>query len=346
MEPVFMLLAHAAAAAAAQAIDDGTSVQAVDYARLRRRLLQDGMLLDWPPPAGPLAIDGPALAPGESTPHTVTLHNEEGSEITDVALALTAPGEWQAAASTPTTFDRVAALGSVVATWGLTAPPQDEPVTVRELLAQATYTAEGRQVTRDVRGPAYVVEPVHDPYRTFASTRAYQGQRGGRFGIMASGADLWTGADEYGAIYLRGAAGQRSTAITKIISQDPTDPNARAGLMMRDDITLAGRSHGYVVLAVKPQHGFLLLWDADGNGFVDSVARADTGATPYPAWLRLDRDHSTYTGYYSLDGSIWKPIGQAVVPSAAATQDAGIFATSHSETLGRVIFDGFQVTAD
>jgi hypothetical protein len=46
MEPVFMLLGHAAATAACQAIDAGSSVQAVEYGPLRRRLLQDGMVLD------------------------------------------------------------------------------------------------------------------------------------------------------------------------------------------------------------------------------------------------------------------------------------------------------------
>jgi hypothetical protein len=51
MEPVFMLLGQSAAAAAALAIDAKTSVQAVDYAALRTRLLADGQKLTWTPPA-------------------------------------------------------------------------------------------------------------------------------------------------------------------------------------------------------------------------------------------------------------------------------------------------------
>jgi hypothetical protein len=52
MEPVFMVLGQSAATAACCAIDDGQSVQAVNYARLRQRLLRDKQLLTWPRRSG------------------------------------------------------------------------------------------------------------------------------------------------------------------------------------------------------------------------------------------------------------------------------------------------------
>ena len=48
MEPVFMILGQSAASAAAIAIADDVDVQAVDYDRLRKRLLADGQVLDLP----------------------------------------------------------------------------------------------------------------------------------------------------------------------------------------------------------------------------------------------------------------------------------------------------------
>ena len=51
MEPVFMVLAHSAATAAAIAIDRGVSVQDVPYAELRERLLKDGQVLEYAPAA-------------------------------------------------------------------------------------------------------------------------------------------------------------------------------------------------------------------------------------------------------------------------------------------------------
>jgi len=47
MEPVFMVLGQSAATAAAQAIDQGCAVQAVDGQRLRDRLVADGQILAW-----------------------------------------------------------------------------------------------------------------------------------------------------------------------------------------------------------------------------------------------------------------------------------------------------------
>jgi flavin-dependent dehydrogenase len=56
MEPVFMVSSQSAATAAVLAIDDGVTVQAVDYAKLRTRLLADKQILDpsgAPPAAEP-----------------------------------------------------------------------------------------------------------------------------------------------------------------------------------------------------------------------------------------------------------------------------------------------------
>ncbi|MGQ9606000.1 MAG: FAD-dependent oxidoreductase [Thermogutta sp.] len=49
MEPVFMILGQSAATAAVMAVDGRISVQEVDYAALRGRLLADGQILEYPP---------------------------------------------------------------------------------------------------------------------------------------------------------------------------------------------------------------------------------------------------------------------------------------------------------
>jgi hypothetical protein len=49
MEPVFMVLGQSAATAACQALDEGTSVQQIDVAKLREKLLKDGQVLEWKP---------------------------------------------------------------------------------------------------------------------------------------------------------------------------------------------------------------------------------------------------------------------------------------------------------
>jgi alpha-galactosidase len=63
-----------------------------------------------------------------------------------------------------------------------------------------------------------------------------------------------------------------------------------------------------------------------------------------PVWLELVRNGTSYTGYYSFDGTSWLTVGTATVPGQAATQDAGVFVTSHTAgSPGQVVFDGFSV---
>jgi len=49
MEPVFMEMGQSAAIAAALAVEQGVSVQQLEYTALRARLLADRQILDWPP---------------------------------------------------------------------------------------------------------------------------------------------------------------------------------------------------------------------------------------------------------------------------------------------------------
>lgn len=50
MEPTFMMLSQSAATAACQMIDHHSTIQEVDYARLRQKILQDGQILSLPAP--------------------------------------------------------------------------------------------------------------------------------------------------------------------------------------------------------------------------------------------------------------------------------------------------------
>lgn len=335
MEPVFMLLGHAAASAAHLALDAKVPLQDVDYPTLRRGLLADGMVLTWPPGSGPVALDAPVAATAPF-PVTATVANGEGTPVTDVSLALTLPANWTATPGTQTT-PTLAAGATFAADWTVTAAPAGELLAPLTLTATASYSAAGAPVTFTGAATVTVVEPVASPLVTAATTEAYFGQRDNRLAVLAGGRDMWTGADEYGAI-LRPAVTSTAAEVT-LVSQAPTDPSARAGLVFRND--LRAGSTGYVALVAKPANGFLLLWDADGDGMLDTAARLEVARTPYPARLRLTRAGTRFTGAVSVDGVTWQQVGVADVPSARATQDVAVVACAHSTTLGRVVFEDF-----
>lgn len=102
--------------------------------------------------------------------------------------------------------------------------------------------------------------------------------------------------------------------------------------MVRNDMTKAGASAGYAVVAVTARNGVVFEWDSNGDGYLDTDARASTD-NYRPVWVRLSRSGTSFSASYSYDGQNYVPIGAPVtLTSAAAQQDAGIFSTSHDVT--------------
>jgi hypothetical protein len=198
-------------------------------------------------------------------------------------------------------------------------------------------------------GPQTLVPPssVQSPYMTTASAPfAWAGQSGpSKFTIAANGRDIWqaSGADQYAAIYRRGAARDGTTAIVKVDSLTDTNEWTRAGLVFRNDLTKAGRSGGYVVLAVTPNHGVTMLWDADGNGYLETSGPGAVGVTA-PAWLKLARQGTAFTGWYSTDGTTWNAVGSANLPSATTSQDVGMLVNGHAPEVAVGTFTDFSAT--
>jgi hypothetical protein len=167
---------------------------------------------------------------------------------------------------------------------------------------------------------------------------------GGDYTIEAAGADVWQNRksfDEYGAVYEADVAGDVVASVT-VERQEHTHEWAKAGLMVADDVTAAGSSTGDLVLAVTPANGYVLQWDDDGDGYVETGSKA--GSTTYPAALRVTKSGTEFTGEYSTDGgSTWTAVDTVQIPAASETQDVGVFCTSHEEgTTGTAEFTGFE----
>lgn len=116
MEPVFMILGQSAATAAAMALDADVPVQALDYALLRQRLLDDGQVLEWamderyhvdPDKLSGIVMDNPAAEKSGAwtTSRSVTpmvglnyAHDRPESEVASVIryeIALPTPGDYE-----------------------------------------------------------------------------------------------------------------------------------------------------------------------------------------------------------------------------------------------------------
>ncbi|WP_236652304.1 NEW3 domain-containing protein [Streptacidiphilus neutrinimicus] len=296
-------------------------------------------------PALVLDTTAPQFTAGGSATIQSTFTDDGAKAVTDVRLALSAPSGWSVKPLTSTRFARVGPGRMAIAAFRVTAPAAPTaPIAHVQLTGTAAARWSGGKAEVDAANPAEVPSAVKAPLRTFTDTTAVFGQAGDRLAIDGAGADLWGSTDQYSAVYQQGAEHDGSTTVVELTAQAATSDWAKAGLIVRDDMTAPAGSPGYVILAEAPGKGYVLQWDSDGDGQLDSnsaPSNQGSGTAVYPSWLKLVREGSVFTGYWSTDGATWTQVGQATLPGVATTQDVGVFTSSHSDgTSGEADFTG------
>jgi len=149
--------------------------------------------------------------------------------------------------------------------------------------------------------------------------------------VKGSGADIWNTADAFQFNYQSLNGNGMITA--RVVSQTPTDPWAKAGVMIRESLT---PSSTYAFVDVTPSHGTAFeRRTATGDQSVHTLG--PLAAVPY--WVRLTRNGNTFSAYASADGTTWTLIGQATI-SMAANVFVGLAVTSHhAGVLSTATFD-------
>ncbi|MFJ9909350.1 NEW3 domain-containing protein [Streptomyces sp. NPDC101152] len=281
------------------------------------------------------------LKTSQRTTVTADFTNWGTTAATDVHVALPVPRGWTTIPFSRISFASVAPGETVRAAYLVTAPASiTQLFPTAQLDATARFlwnTGTGARAAGSTAGHTSVVlgAPVKAPFRTFASTPepANFSQVGTALGIRAAGADVYGSSNEYGALYIPGAEHDGSTTTVRVTGQQYQNSGAKTGIMVRNNITGANTSPGFVTVGVNAKKGYFMQWDADGDGRLDSGTAANgsgVGKPVLPSWIRLVRAGTTYTGYYSTDGTTWTQLSTAKVPSAAATQDVGLFGTAHN----------------
>ena len=104
--------------------------------------------------------------------------------------------------------------------------------------------------------------------------------------------------------------------VAQIVSQQPTGPEARAGLMLRENNGTGAKS-----VMVSQLAGGGSQFEARTTTGAD-LEKTNDLANPTPQWLRLLRGKDNFSGYVSTDGSNWLKVGE-VEASLAGTLNAG-----------------------
>ena len=153
----------------------------------------------------------------------------------------------------------------------------------------------------------------------------------GTFTVRGAGANIWGNADSFRYVYQQANGNLQMWA--RITSMQNTNPNAKAGVMLRE--SLAPNS-AHVVLNIKP------------NGGIEFMTRSSTGAqTSYiagsasglPEFVGFVRNGSTVTGYVSSNGSSWTAVGSVSFNVGSSVLAGMVVCAANTSTLNTSTFD-------
>lgn len=303
-------------------------------------------------PSVSLTMSGvPATAtPGTPIPVTEALTNNGRRPLTRAAIELNAPDGWTVTARGSSVFGRIRTGQTVRARYVLTPPGAPNGAFETDTITgSAQYVWPGGHASTSVERQVSMTAPVQPPYLTFSSASdapARYGQLGDDFGISGAGNDLYSGSDDYTTIYQHAVVATGSTVQTELTSTADLSGYGKTGIIVRNAMDQAYTAPEGVILFASPSGGIQMEWDNNAGEWINAVAPPN-GTVPMstPVYLRLVRDGSTYTGYYSTDASTWTLVGSASVPGQADVQDAGMFITSHvSGSPATALFHGFTVS--
>ncbi len=166
----------------------------------------------------------------------------------------------------------------------------------------------------------------------------------GVFTVTGSGSHIGSTSDQFQFDYqaVTGAASIVASLSTPLVATDGSQPSlAQGGVMFRSS---GSADASFVEVAYINGQGVQMLYrNGDGTTAPEISDVSYTGGTLY---VRLDRTGSTFTGYYSSNGTNWTLIGSIFNPAIGSIAAVGMVANSHDNTrLVSVGFSNVSITA-
>jgi regulation of enolase protein 1 (concanavalin A-like superfamily) len=159
-----------------------------------------------------------------------------------------------------------------------------------------------------------------------------------RYIVGGSGDDIWNAADSFHYLYQTLTGDGTITA--RLESQDNTDGNAKAGIMIRESLVENSRN---AMLEVKPGNTTHFQYRTSTGGSSASVT-GPTGSTW--RWMRLTRTGNVIKAEVSTNGTSWTNVGSQTV-SMGATVYIGLATTSHNNLrLNSAVYSNVAITGN
>jgi hypothetical protein len=145
----------------------------------------------------------------------------------------------------------------------------------------------------------------------------------GMFTLLGSGLDIQNTADEFRYVYQWANGDTEMRA--RIANVQPTDPWAKAGVMIRESTNSGSR---YAGIFITPNNGVTFQWRSSTSG--NSSTTTINGLTT-PKWVRILRSTNIFKGFYSSNGVTWTQVGVNQSITMSNTAAIGLALTSHKD---------------
>jgi outer membrane protein assembly factor BamB len=156
----------------------------------------------------------------------------------------------------------------------------------------------------------------------------------GTWTVQGGGGDIWATSDSFH--YAWQTMNGDGAVSAQVVSQTPSDPFAKAGVMIRDT---SDPGSPYYAVYVTPGNGILVQSrDAAGDNSIQETSV--TGSTP--VYVQIVRAGTTFSAATSTDGVNWTPVPGSTItlPNLSGAVLEGLAVTSHNTgQLSTVVFN-------
>jgi streptogramin lyase len=152
--------------------------------------------------------------------------------------------------------------------------------------------------------------------------------------VSGNGTDIWYSSDSFCFVYKEVLGDCIITA--RVVDVENTFDWAKAGLMIRQSLDANSK---HACMALTPSGGTIFLHRSFVSQSTNSTSTRP-GKITFPCWIRIVRQGSTFTGYYSADGVNWvaQPNDEFVSPDPQGRNPANI-------DMSQNVYIGFAVTS-
>jgi hypothetical protein len=167
--------------------------------------------------------------------------------------------------------------------------------------------------------------------------------RNGEKWIRNASGSVFSGSESGHFMSLKDGLAGDGVITARLSSQSNTCEWAKAGLMIRQDMTSNGRDASLMVASYAPSGGRIYFSRRNTPGS-NTVSDIGCGVTA-PEWLRLRKVGSSFDAYYkATEGADWTQLGSVVsIPGITTDNEIGLFACSQASSGTFVSFGSVDV---